>query len=85
MIALGGSTNAVLHLLAMANAANVKLNLDDFTKIRRGVPVLAGSQTGAENTLMSELVSIGGQTPLMKMLLAGGIAPWRLHDRDRPH
>ena len=41
VIALGGSTNAVLHLLAMAHAANVKLELDDFTKIGKKVPVLA--------------------------------------------
>ena len=41
VIALGGSTNAVLHLLAMAHAAGVKLSLDDFTRIGRRVPVLA--------------------------------------------
>ena len=41
VIALGGSTNAVLHLLAIAHAANVRLDLDDFTRIGRRVPVLA--------------------------------------------
>ncbi len=41
MIALGGSTNAVLHLLAMAHAAGVELTLDDFTRIGKRVPVLA--------------------------------------------
>ncbi|HEY3790044.1 MAG TPA: dihydroxy-acid dehydratase, partial [Urbifossiella sp.] len=68
VIALGGSTNAVLHLLAMAHSANVKLELDDFTRIGKKVPVLADLKPSGR-FLMSELVDIGGQTPLMKMLL----------------
>src|SRR5882724_566304 len=68
VIALGGSTNAVLHLLAMAHAAKVDLKLDDFTRIGRKVPVLADLKPSGRY-LMSELVAIGGQTPLMKMLL----------------
>lgn len=68
VIALGGSTNAVLHLLAMAHASGVKLALDDFTKIGKRVPVLADLKPSGR-FLMSELVEIGGQTPLMKMLL----------------
>ncbi len=68
VIALGGSTNAVLHLLAMAHSAGVKLSLDDFTKIGKRVPVLADLKPSGR-FLMSELVAIGGQTPLMKMLL----------------
>ncbi|MDB6173041.1 MAG: ilvD [Chthoniobacteraceae bacterium] len=72
VIALGGSTNAVLHLLAMAHAANVKINLDDFTRIGKRVPVLADLKPSGRY-LMSELVAIGGQTPLMKMLLAEGL------------
>ena len=68
VIALGGSSNAVLHLLAMAHAANVKLDIDDFTKIGKRVPVLADLKPSGR-FLMSELVAIGGQTPLMKMLL----------------
>ena len=68
VIALGGSTNAVLHLLAMAHSAGVKLALDDFTKIGKRVPVLADLKPSGR-FLMSELVAIGGQTPLMKMLL----------------
>ncbi len=68
VIALGGSTNAVLHLLAMAHAAHVDLKLDDFTRIGRKVPVLADLKPSGRY-LMSELVAIGGQTPLMKMLL----------------
>jgi dihydroxy-acid dehydratase len=68
VIALGGSTNAVLHLLAMAHASGVKLTLDDFTKIGKRVPVLADLKPSGR-FLMSELIEIGGQTPLMKMLL----------------
>jgi len=72
VIALGGSTNAVLHLLAMAHAAHVDLKLDDFTRIGRKVPVLADLKPSGRY-LMSELVAIGGQTPLMKMLLEEGL------------
>jgi dihydroxy-acid dehydratase len=68
VIALGGSTNAVLHLLAIAHAANVKLNLDDFTRIGKRVPVLADLKPSGKH-LMSELVAIGGIRPLLKMLL----------------
>ena len=72
VIALGGSTNAVLHLLAMANAAKVKLGIDDFTKIGKHVPVLADLKPSGKH-LMSELVAIGGIRPLMKMLLDAGL------------
>ncbi len=72
VIALGGSTNAVLHLLAMAHTAGVKLELDDFTRIGKRVPVLADLKPSGRY-LMSELVAIGGQTPLMKMLLEEGL------------
>jgi dihydroxy-acid dehydratase len=68
VIALGGSTNAVLHLLAMAHSAGIKLELDDFMKIGKRVPVLADLKPSGR-FLMSELIEIGGQTPLMKMLL----------------
>ncbi len=72
VIALGGSTNAVLHLLAMAHSANVKLELDDFTKIGKKIPVLADLKPSGR-FLMSELVAIGGQTPLMKLMLDEGL------------
>ena len=72
VIALGGSTNAVLHLLAIAHDAGVRLTLDDFTRIGRGVPVLADLKPSGRY-LMSELVAIGGIQPLMKMLLQGGL------------
>jgi dihydroxy-acid dehydratase len=67
-IALGGSTNAVLHLLAIASSANVKLNLDDFTRLGKRVPVLADLRPSGRYS-MSELVAIGGIQPLMKTLL----------------
>ena len=71
-IALGGSTNAVLHLLAIARAARVKLSLDDFTRIGKRVPVLADLRPSGR-FLMSELVAIGGIQPLMKRLLDAGL------------
>ena len=72
IVALGGSTNAVLHLLAMAHSAKVKLHIDDFTKIGRRVPVLADLKPSGKY-LMSELVAIGGIVPLMKQLLSAGL------------
>ncbi len=70
--ALGGSTNAVLHLLAMANTAGVGLKLDDFTRIGRKVPVLADLKPSGR-FVMAELVKIGGTTPLMKLLVEEGL------------
>ena len=67
-IALGGSTNAVLHLLAIAHSAGVRLGLQDFTRIGRRVPVLADVRPSGRY-LMSELVAIGGIQPLMKRML----------------
>jgi dihydroxy-acid dehydratase len=72
VIALGGSTNAVLHLLAMASSANVKLGLDDFTRLGKRVPVLADLRPSGRFS-MSELVAIGGIQPLMKTLLDAGL------------
>jgi dihydroxy-acid dehydratase len=72
VIALGGSTNAVLHLLAIAHAARVKLSLDDFTKIGRRAPVLADLKPSGRY-LMSELVAIGGIQPMMRTLLDAGL------------
>jgi dihydroxy-acid dehydratase len=71
-IALGGSTNAVLHLLAIASSANVKLRLDDFTRIGKRVPVLADLRPSGRYSV-SELVAIGGIQPLMKTLLDAGL------------
>ena len=71
-IALEGSTNAVLHLLAIASAAGVPLELDDFTRIGKRVPVLADIRP-AGRFGMSELIAIGGIQPLMKTLLEAGL------------
>jgi dihydroxy-acid dehydratase len=71
-IALSGSTNVVLHLLAMAHAANIPLELDDFTRIGKRVPVLADLRPSGKY-MMSELIRIGGIQPLMKILLQAGL------------
>ena len=72
VIALAGSTNAVLHLLAIAREAGVELSLDDFTRIGERVPVLADVKPSGKY-LMSELIAIGGIQPLMKRLLDKGL------------
>jgi dihydroxy-acid dehydratase len=72
VITLGGSTNAVLHLLGMAHSANVELELDDFTRIGANVPLLADLKPSGKY-LMSELIAIGGIQPLMKILLDAGL------------
>ena len=72
VIALGGSTNAVLHLLAIASSAGVKLKIDDFTRIGKRVPVLADLRPSGAYS-MSELVAVGGIQPLMKTLLDAGL------------
>ena len=71
-IALAGSTNAVLHLLAIAHAAGVRLELDDFTRIGARVPVLADLRPSGKYS-MSDLIRIGGIQPLMKTLLGAGL------------
>jgi dihydroxy-acid dehydratase len=71
-IALEGSTNAVLHLLAVAHAANIPLSLDDFSRIGQRVPVLADMRPAGVYA-MSELIEIGGILPLMKTLLNEGL------------
>ena len=68
VIALGGSTNAVLHLLAIAHEAKVDLSLNDFERIGKRTPVLADLRPSG-NYLMSELIEIGGIVPLMKTML----------------
>ena len=72
VIALGGSTNAVLHLIAMAKEANIDITLDDFSRIGSRVPVLADLKPSGKY-LMSDLISIGGIQPLMKLLLEYGL------------
>ncbi|MVW85003.1 dihydroxy-acid dehydratase [Pseudomonas sp. PB101] len=72
VIALAGSTNAVLHLLAMANAVDVELTLDDFVELGKISPVLADLRPSGKY-MMSELVAIGGIQPLMKRMLDAGM------------
>ncbi len=72
VIALGGSTNAVLHLLGMAHTMGVALELDDFSRIGKNAPVLADLRPSG-NYLMSELIAIGGIQPLMKRMLDAGM------------
>src|SRR5262245_56756806 len=72
VIALEGSTNAVLHLLAIAHAARIPLELADFTRIGKRVPVLADMRP-AGRYAMEELIAIGGIQPLLKTLLDAGL------------
>ena len=72
VIALGGSTNAVLHLLAMAHSIGIDLDLDDFTRIGKVTPVLADIKPFGVH-FMSELNAIGGIAPMMKMMLKEGL------------
>jgi dihydroxy-acid dehydratase len=68
----GGSTNAVLHLLAIAREANIKLSIDDFDKINRKVPLLADLKPGGRFTA-SDLYAAGGTTLVAKRLLDAGL------------
>jgi dihydroxy-acid dehydratase len=70
--ALGGSTNAVLHLLALANEAGVELHLDDFNRIAAKVPHIADMKPGGRFH-MSDLDRVGGVPVVLKMLLDGGL------------
>jgi dihydroxy-acid dehydratase len=72
VIALGGSTNAVLHLIAMAHSAGVKIALEDFERIGRKVPVLCDLKPSGKYN-MAHFVRIGGLQPLLKMLLDAGL------------
>jgi len=72
VIALGGSTNAVLHLIAIAHEAKVDLSLDDFERLGKRTPVLADLKPSG-NYLMSELIEIGGIVPLMRKMIEKGL------------
>ncbi len=72
VMALGGSTNAVLHLIAMARAAKVRLKLADFTAIGKKVPVLADLKPSGRY-VMNDLAQIGGVAPLMARLMKEGL------------
>jgi dihydroxy-acid dehydratase len=72
VMALGGSTNAVLHLLALAHTCGIDVSLDDFTGIGKRVPVLADLKPSGRY-VVSDLVAIGGLPPLMRTLLEAGM------------
>lgn len=72
LIALGGSTNGVLHLIAMAHTAGVEITLDDFVRIGKEIPVVADVRPSGKYS-MSELIAIGGIQPLMKRMLDNGM------------
>ena len=72
VIALGGSTNAVLHLIAIAHCIGVDLDLDDFTRIGKVTPVLADIKPFGDH-FMSQLNEIGGITPMMKTMLENNL------------
>jgi len=72
VIALGGSTNAVLHLIAMAHTAGIALSLEDFERIGRRVPVLCDLKPSGKYN-MSHFVRIGGLQPLLRQLLDAGL------------
>jgi dihydroxy-acid dehydratase len=71
-LALGGSTNLILHLLAIAHSAEVKLTIDDFKEIGERIPLLADLKPFGKYN-MSHLIRIGGIRPMMKMLLDRGL------------
>jgi dihydroxy-acid dehydratase len=70
--ALGGSTNAVLHLIAMARSVNVPLTIDDFQKISDKTPLLTDFKPSGAY-VMEDLQSVGGLPAVLKMLLAEGM------------
>ncbi|MBU3542052.1 dihydroxy-acid dehydratase [Polynucleobacter sp. MWH-Loch1C5] len=72
IMAVGGSTNAVLHFLAIASAAEVDWTIDDFERIRRRVPVIADMKPSGKY-LATDLHEAGGIPQIMKILLDGGL------------
>ncbi|MBM7579957.1 dihydroxy-acid dehydratase [Jeotgalibacillus terrae] len=72
VMALGGSTNAFLHLLAMAHAAEVDLTMDDFERVRQNVPHIADLKPSGKY-VMQDLYEAGGVPAVMKLLLEEGL------------
>ncbi len=81
-MAIGGSTNAVLHLLAIAHSAGVPLDLDDFEAIRARVPVLCDLKPSGRY-VATDLHAAGGVPQVMKMLLAHGLLHGERPDDQR--
>ncbi len=84
VMAFGGSTNAVLHLLAIAHEAEVELTLDDFDRVGDRVPHLADVKPFGQH-VMTDVDRIGGVPVVMKALLDAGLLHGDVHDRHRPH
>jgi dihydroxy-acid dehydratase len=72
VMALGGSTNAVLHLIAMAHSVDVPLVLDDFQRVSERIPYLADLKPSGTH-VMADLHAVGGTPAVMKMLLRHGV------------
>jgi dihydroxy-acid dehydratase len=72
MMALGGSTNGVLHLLAMAGTAGVGLTLDDFQRVSDKIPYIADLAPSGKH-YMADLYDVGGTPSVMKLLVAAGL------------
>ena len=72
VVVLGGSTNAVMHLIAMAHAVDIELTLEDFQRISDKVPVLADLKPSGKY-LMEDLHAVGGVPAVMKYLLEKGL------------
>ncbi|MFB6308084.1 MAG: dihydroxy-acid dehydratase [Haloarculaceae archaeon] len=70
-VAIGGSTNAVLHLLAMAAEADIELDIEEFDEISRRTPKIADLQPGGEK-VMNDLFEVGGVPVVLRRLLEGG-------------
>ena len=71
-VALGGSTNAVLHLIAMAKAADVPLTIDDFQEISNRTPLLADLKPSGQY-VMEDLYEVGGVPGVQRLLLREGL------------
>ena len=72
VLSMGGSTNSVLHLLAIAHEANVRLEIDDFDRLSRKTPYLTNLRPAGQY-VMSDLDKVGGVPVVMKQLLDGGL------------
>ena len=72
VLSMGGSTNSVLHLLAIAHEAKVKISIDDFDRLSRSTPYITDLRPGGKY-VMSDVDRIGGVKVLMKELLSAGI------------
>ncbi len=79
---LGGSTNAVLHFLAIARAAQIKFTLEDFQRISDNTPFLADLKPSGKY-LMEDVHHVGGIPAVMKYLIKQRVTSWRLFNRNR--